>query len=118
MMDKVHEMRSRMMTNEKFNGKRVLGAILFEATMDREVGGKPTAQYLWEDKKVVPILKCDKGLADLKDGCQMMKDNPKLEELLDKGLEKGIWGTKMRSLVKENNATGIKNVVDQQYSEA
>lgn len=117
MMDKVHEMRSRMMTCSAFTGKRVLGAILFEATMDREVGGKPTAQYLWEEKKVIPFLKCDKGLAELKDGVQMMKDNPKLEELLDRGNEKGIFGTKMRSLIKENNPAGIKAIVEQQFSE-
>ena len=115
MFDKVHEMRSRIITSPSFGGNRILGAILFEMTMDREVGGKPTAQYLWEDKQVVPILKTDKGLADEKDGVQRMKPFPDLDDLLDRGVSKGIFGTKMRSVVKLANADGIKAVVDQQF---
>ena len=115
MFDKVHEMRSRIITSPSFGGNRILGAILFEMTMDREVGGKPTAQYLWEDKQVVPILKTDKGLADEKNGAQMMKPFPDLDDLLDRGVSKGIFGTKMRSVVKLANADGIKAVVDQQF---
>jgi len=115
MFDKVHEMRARIMMSPSFGGDRILGAILFEMTMDREVGGKPTAQYLWEDKQVVPILKTDKGLADEKDGVQRMKPFPDLDDLLDRGVSKGIFGTKMRSVVKLANADGIKAVVDQQF---
>jgi fructose-bisphosphate aldolase class I len=115
MFDKVHEMRSRIITSPSFGGNRILGAILFEMTMDREVGGKPTAQYLWEDKQVVPILKTDKGLADEKDGVQRMKPFPDLDDLLDRGVSKGIFGTKMRSVIKLANASGIKAVVDQQF---
>ena len=115
MFDKVHEMRARIMMSPSFGGDRILGAILFEMTMDREVGGKPTAQYLWEDKQVVPILKTDKGLADEKNGAQMMKPFPDLDDLLDRGVSKGIFGTKMRSVVKLANADGIKAVVDQQF---
>jgi fructose-bisphosphate aldolase class I len=115
MFDKVHEMRSRIITSPSFGGNRILGAILFEMTMDREVGGKPTAQYLWEDKQVVPILKTDKGLADEKNGAQLMKPFPDLDDLLDRGVSKGIFGTKMRSVVKLANADGIKAVVDQQF---
>ncbi|MBW2234668.1 MAG: fructose bisphosphate aldolase [Deltaproteobacteria bacterium] len=115
MFDKVHAMRSRIITSPSFGGNRILGAILFEMTMDREVGGKPTAQYLWEDKQVVPILKTDKGLADEKDGVQLMKPFPDLDALLDRGVSKGIFGTKMRSVVKLANADGIKAVVDQQF---
>jgi fructose-bisphosphate aldolase class I len=115
MFDKVHEMRSRIITSPSCGGNRILGAILFEMTMDREVGGKPTAQYLWEDKQVVPILKTDKGLADEKDGVQRMKPFPDLDDLLDRGVSKGIFGTKMRSVIKLANASGIKAVVDQQF---
>ena len=115
MFDKVHQMRTRIMTSPKFGGDRILGAILFEMTMDREVGGKPTAQYLWEDKQVVPILKTDKGLADENNGTQLMKPFPELDALLDRGVAKGIFGTKMRSVIKLANADGIKAVVDQQF---
>ena len=115
MFDLVHQMRTRIMTSPAFTGERILAAILFEMTMDREVGGKPTAQYLWEDKQVVPILKTDKGLADEKDGVQLMKPFPDLDDLLDRGVSKGIFGTKMRSVVKLANADGIKAVVDQQF---
>jgi len=115
MFDKVHEMRTRIMTSKSFGGDRILGAILFEMTMDREVAGKPTAHYLWEEKRVVPFLKTDKGLADEKDGVQLMKSMPELDSLLDRGVAKGIFGTKMRSVVKLANKAGIKAVVDQQF---
>ena len=115
MFDKVHEMRARIMTSKSFGGDRILGAILFEMTMDREVEGKPTAHYLWEEKNVVPFLKTDKGLAEEKDGVQLMKTFPELDSLLDRGVEKGLFGTKMRSVVKLANEAGVKAVVDQQF---
>ncbi|NHA13552.1 fructose bisphosphate aldolase [Thioalkalivibrio sp. XN279] len=115
MMDLIHQMRTRIITSPAFNGDRILAAILFEATMDREIKGTPTAQYLWEAKKVVPILKVDKGLADEADGVQLMKPMPKLDELLAKAKSKGIFGTKMRSVIKQASASGIKAVVDQQF---
>jgi len=115
MFDKVHEMRTRIVTSPSFGGDRILGAILFEMTMDREVGGKPTAQYLWEDKQVVPFLKIDKGLADVDDGVQVMKPNPGLDALLAKANAAGIFGTKMRSVIKQASESGVKAVVDQQF---
>ena len=115
MMDLVHKMRSRIVTSPVFTGDRIAGAILFEATMDREFGGKPAADYLWNDKKVVPFLKIDKGLADEKDGVQLMKPMPDLDKLLDKAKSKGIFGTKERSVIKQNNEAGIKAVVKQQF---
>jgi len=115
MMDLIHEMRTRIITSPVFNGDRILAAILFEATMDREIKGTPTAQYLWEVKKVVPILKVDKGLAEEADGVQLMKPMPALDELLAKAKAKGIFGTKMRSVIKQARATGIKAIVDQQF---
>ena len=118
MFDLVHEMRCRIMTSDSFGGDRILGAILFEMTMDREVEGKPTAHYLWEDKNVVPFLKTDKGLADEENGAQVMKPFPDLEDLLDRGVAKGIFGTKMRSVIKLANESGIKAVVDQQFEVA
>jgi fructose-bisphosphate aldolase class I len=114
MMDLVHQMRTRIVTSPVFTGDRVVGAILFEATMDREFGGKPAAQYLW-DKKVVPFLKIDKGLADEANGVQLMKPMPTLDDLLKKAKSKGIFGTKERSVIKSNNAEGIKAVVKQQF---
>ena len=111
----VHEMRSRIMTSPAFNGDRILGAILFENTMDREVEGQSTASYLWNVKNVAPFLKVDKGLADVVDGAQVMKPMPDLDALLAKAKAAGIFGTKMRSVIKEANATGIKAVVDQQF---
>ena len=114
MMDLVHQMRTRIVTSPVFDGKRIAGAILFEATMDREFGGKPAADYLW-GKQVVPFLKIDKGLADEKDGVQLMKPMPDLDKLLDKAKSKGIFGTKERSVIKQNNAEGIKAVVKQQF---
>ena len=115
MYAKVHEMRTRIITSKSFGGNRILGAILFENTMDREIGGKPTAAYLWEDKQVVPFLKVDKGLADEKDGVQVMKPMPELDKLLKRAVKAGIFGTKMRSVIKGANPAGIKRVVDQQF---
>jgi fructose-bisphosphate aldolase class I len=114
----VHEMRSRIITSPAFTGKRLIGAILFENTMDREIKGKPTADYLWEDKNVVPFLKVDKGLEDEKDGVQLMKPISNLEPLLKKAVSKNIFGTKMRSVIKEANAAGITAVVKQQFEVA
>lgn len=118
MMDLIHQMRTRIITSPSFTGERILGAILFEATMDREVKGRPTAEYLWEVKKVVPILKVDKGLADEADGVQLMKPMPELDKLLAKAKSKGIFGTKERSVIKQANAAGIQAVVDQQFAVA
>lgn len=111
----VHEMRARIVMSTAFSGKRILAAILFEGTMDREFAGQPAADYLWNVKNVVPILKVDKGLADEADGVQLMKPNPPLDTLLKKAKTKGIFGTKMRSVVKQANAAGIKAVVAQQF---
>ena len=111
----VHEMRTRIITSPAFNGERVMGAILFENTMDRDIKGQPTADYLWEVKKVVPFLKIDKGLADEQDGVQVMKAMPQLDALLKKAVSKHIFGTKMRSVIKQANAAGINAVVKQQF---
>ena len=111
----VHDMRSRIITSPVFTGERILGAILFEMTMDRTVEGIPTAAYLWEKKQVVPFLKVDKGLADEENGVQMMKPMPELEALLIKAKAGGIFGTKMRSVIKLANAEAIKAVVNQQF---
>jgi fructose-bisphosphate aldolase, class I len=115
MFDRIHEMRTRIVTSDAFTGERVLGAILFEQTMDREVEGKPTGTYLWEDKGVVPFLKIDRGLADEADGVQLMKPIPGLVELLDRGVAKGMFGTKERSVIKEASDTGVQAIVDQQF---
>jgi fructose-bisphosphate aldolase class I len=114
MMDLVHAMRTRIITSPSFNGDRILGAILFEATMDRDIQGRPTADYLWNVKRVVPILKIDKGLDDEANGVQLMKAMPTLDALLAKAKSKGIFGTKERSVIKQANAAGIQAVVDQQ----
>lgn len=111
----VHQMRTRIMTSTSFGGDRILGAILFENTMDREVEGQSTVSYLWNVKNVVPFLKVDKGLADVIDGAQVMQPMPDLDALLEKATAAGIFGTKMRSVIKEANETGIKAVVDQQF---
>ena len=111
----VHDMRTRIITSPRFNGDRILGAILFENTMDREVGGKPSARYLWEEKRVVPFLKVDKGLAPEADGVQLMKPMPELDSLLERARKNGVFGTKMRSAIKLANPAGIKAVVDQQF---
>ena len=111
----VHDMRTRIVTSPSFGGDHILGAILFENTMDREIDGKPTAEYLWSVKNVVPFLKVDKGLADENDGVQIMKPMPDLAALLAKAKSKGIFGTKMRSVIKQASASGVKAVVAQQF---
>jgi fructose-bisphosphate aldolase, class I len=111
----VHQMRTRIVTSPAFNGERIIGAILFENTMDREIEGQPTADYLWNVKRVVPILKVDKGLAAEKDGVQLMKPMPTLDALLDKARAKRIFGTKMRSVIKQADEAGIKDIVIQQF---
>jgi fructose-bisphosphate aldolase, class I len=115
MFDLVHRMRARIITSPAFNGERIIAAILFENTMDREIEGRPTADYLWNVKRVVPFLKVDKGLAPEKDGAQLMKPMPELAGLLAKANTRGMFGTKMRSVIKEANGAGIKNVVSQQF---
>jgi fructose-bisphosphate aldolase class I len=114
----VHQMRTRIMTSPGFTGERIIGAILFENTIDRDVGGRPTAEYLWNVKRVVPFLKVDKGLAEEKSGVQLLKPMPELSALLDKARAKGIFGTKMRSFVKQANRAGIKDIVSQQFEVA
>ncbi len=115
MFDLVHAMRSRIVTSPAFDGNRVLGAILFEMTMDRQVEGMDFADYLWQRKQVVPFLKVDKGLAPRADGVEMMKPIVGLEKLLERAVAKGIFGTKMRSVVAEGNASGIARILDQQF---
>jgi fructose-bisphosphate aldolase class I len=115
MMDLIHAMRTRIITSPSFNGDRVLAAILFENTMDREIQGRPTAEYLWEVKKVVPVLKVDKGLENEANGVQLMKPMPDLDKLLARARAKGIFGTKMRSVIKQANSAGIQAIVDQQF---
>lgn len=115
MFDLVHAMRARIVTSPAFTGQRVLGAILFEMTMDREFDGLPAADYLWKKKGVVPFLKIDKGLAAAADGVQLMKPNPGLDELLKRARDKGIFGTKMRSVIDEANQKGVDAVLDQQF---
>jgi fructose-bisphosphate aldolase, class I len=115
MFDLMHQMRSRIMTSPAFDGDRILGAILFEMTMDRQVEGRDTADYLWDVKHVVPFLKVDKGLADEVDGVQVMKPIPGLGELLARARDKGVFGTKMRSVIKLADDAGVKQIVDQQF---
>ena len=115
MFSLVHKMRTRIITSPVFNGDRILGAILFENTLDREIGGMNSARYLWEVKNVLPILKVDKGLADEEDGVQVMKPNPGLSALLDKARERNVFGTKMRSVIKTANGAGIERVTHQQF---
>lgn len=112
----VHQMRARLITSPSFTGERILGAILFENTMDREIEKRPTADYLWNVKRIVPFLKVDQGLAAEKDGVQLMKPMPALRALLDKARSNGIFGTKMRSVIKQANSAGIKEIVDQQFA--
>jgi fructose-bisphosphate aldolase class I len=114
----VHQMRARIMTSPCFTGERILGAILFENTTDRDIEGQPTADYLWNVKRVVPFLKVDKGLTAEKGGVQLMKPMPELAALLDKATAKRIFGTKMRSVVKQANGAGIKDIVTQQFDAA
>jgi fructose-bisphosphate aldolase class I len=117
MYDRVHEMRTRIMTSPAFSGDRVLGAILFEGTMDRDVADLPTASYLWQERGVVPFVKVDQGLADEDaDGVQLMKDMPGLDALLARARDAGVFGTKMRSVIKRATVSGIQRVVDQQFS--
>ena len=111
----MHEMRSRIVKSPSFTGERILGAILFEMTMDRSVDGKETADYLWSVKGVVPFLKVDLGLADEVDGAQVMKPMPNLDQLCERAVAKGIFGTKMRSVIKLSNPAGVAAVVDQQF---
>ena len=111
----VHDMRTRIMTSPAFTGDRILGAILFENTMDRDVEGQPTASYLWNVKKIVPFLKVDKGLADEEHGVQVMKPITGLDALLEKARKKGIFGTKMRSVIKQADEAGINAIVEQQF---
>jgi fructose-bisphosphate aldolase class I len=118
MFDLMHAMRTRMILSPSFNGDRVLGAILFEGTMDRQIEGVGSAEYLWNAKKVIPFLKVDKGLADESDGVQVMKPMPQLDELCARGVAKGIFGTKMRSVIKAASASGIEAVVAQQFEVA
>ncbi len=115
MYDVVHAMRTRIVTSPAFSGERILGAILFENTMDRDIEGKPTPTYLWEVKRVVPFLKVDKGLADEKDGVQVMKPMPGLSALLARAKAKNVFGTKMRSVIKQADPHGIELVVKQQF---
>ncbi len=115
MFDRMHAMRSRIITSPSFSGTRVLGAILFEGTMDREIEGQGTAKFLWDVKQVIPFLKVDKGLADEADGVQVMKPMPGLDDLLERAVGKGVFGTKMRSVIKLANPGGVKAIVDQQF---
>merc|ERR1712151_580398 len=115
MMARVHDLRAKIMTNPTYKEGRIIGAILFEDTINRDVEGVPTCEYLWGKKKVVPFLKTDVGLAPPADGVQMMKDHPGLEDMLDRGLAKGCWGTKQRSQIQAANPEGIKKLVAQQF---
>jgi fructose-bisphosphate aldolase class I len=112
----VHEMRTRIIKSPAFDSEYILGAILFENTMDRKIDGQWTADYLWEKKNIVPFLKVDKGLADLANGVQLMKPISNLDELLTRAVERNVFGTKMRSVIKEANPTGIREVVEQQFA--
>jgi len=118
MFELVHQMRTRVITSPSFTGKRILAAILFEDTMDRDIEGQPTADYIWNVKRVVPFLKVDKGLQPEKDGVQLLKPMPELAALLQKAKTKYIFGTKMRSVIKQANPAGIKSVVQQQFEVA
>ena len=118
MFDLIHKMRTRIIKSPAFNDTKILGAILFEQTMDRKIDGKYTADFLWEEKGVLPFLKVDKGLEELEDGVQTMKPMPELDELLKRANERHIFGTKMRSVIKKASQTGIEKVVDQQFEVA
>jgi len=118
MFDLIHKMRTRIIKSPAFNDTKILGAILFEQTMDRKIDGKYTADFLWKEKGVLPFLKVDKGLEELEDGVQTMKPMPELDELLKRANERHIFGTKMRSVIKKASQTGIEKVVDQQFEVA
>lgn len=118
MFDLIHQMRARIIKSPAFTGDKVMGAILFEQTMDRDIDGTPTAQYLWEKRSVVPFLKVDKGLADAQDGVKLMKPMPDLDALLERAAAKGVFGTKMRSVIDAANAKGIAAIVAQQFEVA
>jgi fructose-bisphosphate aldolase class I len=115
MFDLVHQMRSRIIKSPSFTSQRVIGVILFEMTMDRQIDGLGSAEFLWQKKNIVPFLKVDNGLADEKDGVQIMKPIPELESRLNSAISHGVFGTKMRSVIKQANAAGVKAVVDQQF---
>jgi fructose-bisphosphate aldolase, class I len=115
MFDRIHEMRTRIITSPAFDGDRIIGAILFENTMDREIEGRGTAEYLWSAKRVVPFLKVDKGLAEEADGVQVMKPMPGLDSLLARARDKGVFGTKMRSVIKLADQDGIRAIAEQQF---
>ncbi len=115
MFDLIHQMRARIIKSPAFTGDKVMGAILFEQTMDREIDGVPTAQYLWEKRGVVPFLKVDKGLAEPLNGVKLMKPMPELDGLLERAVAKGVFGTKMRSVIDAADAKGIAAIVDQQF---
>ena len=115
MFAKIHEMRTRIVTSKAFRGDRIIGAILFENTLDRDIAGKNSAAYLWQEKNIVSFLKVDKGLVDETEGVQVMKPIPNLDELLDKSNERDVFGTKMRSVIKQANSEGIKSIVAQQF---
>ncbi len=115
MFDVVHQMRTRIITSPAFKSENILASILFEQTMDSKIDGMFTADYLWEKKNIIPLLKVDKGLADEEDGVQLMKDNPELDNLLDRAVERNIFGTKMRGVINSANSEGIKKVVAQQF---
>ncbi len=115
MFDLIHQMRTRIITSPAFTGERIIGSILFEQTMDREIDGRGTADYLWNVKHVVPFLKVDKGLAEESDGVQLMKPMPGLDDLLARAMEKGVFGTKMRSVIQTANPAGVRAVVEQQF---
>jgi fructose-bisphosphate aldolase, class I len=118
MFDRIHEMRTRVITSPVFTGEHILGAILFKATMQRQIDGLDTADYLWQRKHIVPFLKVDNGLADEAGGVQLMKPMPELDALLKQAVEKHIFGTKMRSVIKQHNAEAIAQVVNQQFEYA
>ena len=115
MYDRIHEMRTRIITSPVFNGERILGSILFEMTMDRQIMGMGAAEYLWQEKNVVPFLKVDKGLAEESDGAQVMKPMPDLDSVMAKAISHGVFGTKMRSVIKLGNEAGVGAVVSQQF---
>ncbi len=118
MFDLIHEMRARLMSSPSFTGDKILATILFEQTMDRAVSGEDTAAFLWKQKQIVPFVKVDEGLADAENGVQLMKPMTKLDSLLERAIDKGIFGTKMRSFIQEPNEDGIKVIVDQQFDYA